>query len=345
MGRTGCWRRAGGDDGLSEVGMKKGLFLLDPASYDTIYGQHEREQIGSLIDIYAPLQTVDTIRQNPQVLEQAEVIFSGWGCPMLTDDLLQHAPHLKVVLYGAGSIKYFVTDAFWARKIQVTSAYAANAVPVVEYCLAHILLALKTTWQQVLLCREKRTFERLPMAGAYGSTVGLVSLGMIGGMMVERLKTFEVRILAYDPYLDAYPGVTLCPLDEIFRQADVVSLHTPWLKETEGLITGAHLAMMKPYSTLINSSRGAIVSEAEMIAVLRQRADLMAVLDVTHPEPPPVDSTLYMLPNVILTPHIAGSVGRECQRMGQYMVDELRCYLEGQPLKYSLSQQQVEKMA
>jgi phosphoglycerate dehydrogenase-like enzyme len=122
-------------------------------------------------------------------------------------------------------------------------------------------------------------------------------------------------------------------------------VHTPWLKETEGLITGAHLAMMKTYSTFINSSRGAIVRETEMIAVLRQRADLTAVLDVTHPEPPSPDSPLYSLPNVILTPHIADSVGKECQRMGQYMVEELRRYLACQPLKYALSREQVEKMA
>jgi phosphoglycerate dehydrogenase-like enzyme len=325
--------------------MMKGLFVLDSSSYTAIYGPQEREQIGDMVDIYAAPQTAETVQQNPQVLEQTEAIFSGWGCPVLTEDLLRQAPNLKVVFYGAGSIKFFVTDAFWERNIQVTSAYAANAVPVVEYCLGHILLGLKTTWQQALLCRQKCTFERLPVAGAYGSTVGLVSLGMIGRMLVERLKTFEIRILAYDPYLDAYPDVTLCSLDEIFKQSDVVSVHTPWLKETEGLITGAHLETMKPYSTFINSSRGAIVRETEMIAVLRQRADLTAVLDVTYPEPPLADSALYTLPNVILTPHIAGSVGRECQRMGQYMVEELRRYLAGQPLKYALTREQVRIMA
>ena len=323
----------------------KGLFILNPSSYTVIYGPQEREQIGSLVDIYAAPQTGETVLQNPQVLEQAEAIFSGWGCPVLSENLLRFAPSLKVVFYGAGSIKYFVTDAFWERNIQVTSAYAANAVPVVEYCLAHILLGLKSTWQQALLCRQKHTFERLPVAGAYGSTVGLVSLGIIGRMLVERLKTFEVRILAYDPYLDEYPGVTLCSLEDIFKQSDVVSVHTPWLKETEGLITGAHLEMMKPYSTFINCSRGAIVREMEMIAVMRQRPDLTAVLDVTHPEPPLADSVLYTLPNVILTPHIAGSIGKECRRMGRYMVEELRRYLAGQPLKYGLSRQQLEKMA
>lgn len=325
--------------------MLKGLFILNPASYEAIYGPQEREEIGNLVDIYAAQQTAETIQQNPQVLEQVEAIFSGWGCPVMTANFLSHAPNLKVVFYGAGSIKYFVTPIFWERNIQVTSAYAANAVPVVEYCLGHILLGLKNIWQQALLCRQKRTFVRLPVAGAYGSTVGLLSLGMIGRMLVERLKTFAVRILAYDPYLEAYPGVTLCSLVDIFQQSDVVSVHTPWLKETEGLVTGAHLALMKPYSTFINTSRGAIVREAEMIAVLHQRLDLTAVLDVTYPEPPLAESSLYTLPNVILTPHIAGSVGQECQRMGQYMVAELRRFLAGQPLKYGLTRQQVEMMA
>jgi len=102
---------------------------------------------------------------------------------------------------------------------------------------------------------------------------------------------------------------------------------------------------MKPYSTFINSSRGAIVREAEMVNVLQERTDLTAVLDVTYPEPPLPDSPLYTLANVILTPHIAGSVGSECQRIGQYMLDELRRYLAGQPLKYALSRMQVANMA
>jgi phosphoglycerate dehydrogenase-like enzyme len=325
--------------------MIKGIFILNLDAYEVIYPAPVRDQIMRLVDIAAPPQTSKSILEDPQLLESVEAVFSGWGCPVLNIDLLEKAPILKVIFYGAGSIKYFVTDAFWERNIQVTSAYAANSVPVVEFCLAHILLGLKTAWQQARVYRQKRAVDRLPVAGAYGSTVGLVSLGMIGRMMAERLKTFDVNIIAYDPYVQEYPGVTLCALDDLFAQSDVVCVHTPWLKETEGLITGAHIASMKPYSTLINSSRGIILREAEMIAVLQQRHDLSAVLDVTYPEPPIPDSPLFILPNVVLTPHIAGSVGRECQRMGQYMVDELQRYLAGRPMKYALSREQVEKMA
>jgi len=125
----------------------------------------------------------------------------------------------------------------------------------------------------------------------------------------------------------------------------VVSLHTPWLPETVGMVTGAHLRSMKTDATFINTARGAIVREAEMIAALQERPDLTAVLDVTYPEPPEAGSPLYTLPNVILTPHIAGSMGRECQRMGRLMVDEFERYRAGEPLRWAISQEQAAVMA
>ncbi|MCL4506898.1 MAG: hydroxyacid dehydrogenase [Chloroflexi bacterium] len=329
--------------------MLKGLYVLGEEPLRLIYGEPERARLAELVDIYAPPQTAESVHANPSVLAEADVILSGWGCPVFDAELLAAAPRLKAVFYGSGSIKELVTDAFWARGIVISSAWAANAVPVVEYALAHILFGLKCGWQHVAsLKREKRTV-RYPVAGAFGSTVGIVSLGMIGRMVVERLKTFDVRIIAYDPYVTpaqgAQSGVEMVTLDELFRRADVVSVHTPWLKETEGLISGAHLASMKPYSTFINSSRGAVVREDEMIAVLQQRADLVAVLDVTHPEPPAPDSPLYTLTNVVLTPHIAGSMDSECRRMGQYMIAELERYIAGQPLQYSLTRERAAIMA
>jgi phosphoglycerate dehydrogenase-like enzyme len=134
-------------------------------------------------------------------------------------------------------------------------------------------------------------------------------------------------------------------LDEVFRRADVVSLQTPWLKETEGMITGQHFAAMKPGATFINTARGAVVREPEMIAVLQQRPDLFAVMDVTHPEPPAPDSPLYTLPNVVLTPHIAGAMGDECRRMGHYMVEELRRYLQGDDLEWRITRDMAAVLA
>ena len=114
--------------------------------------------------------------------------------------------------------------------------------------------------------------DHIQVAGAYGSTVGLVSLGMIGRMVANQLKSHDVNVLAYDPYatlkIASDLNVELCSLDEVFSRSDVVSLHTPWLPETEGLITGKHIASMKPGGTLINTSRGAVIREDEMLQSL-----------------------------------------------------------------------------
>jgi len=191
---------------------------------------------------------------------------------------------------------------------------------------------------------RSRTFPKMrgSVAGTYGSTVGLVSLGAIGRGVIERLRLIlpDVSVLAHDPYLSAAEieqrGATPVTLDEVFRQSDVVSLHTPWLPETERMIEGKHIASMKPFATMINTARGAIIAQDELIATLSARPDLTAMLDVTYPEPPEPDSALYTLPNVFLTPHIAGSIESECRRMGRYMVEELRRYCQGEALLYAI---------
>jgi D-isomer specific 2-hydroxyacid dehydrogenase, NAD binding domain len=170
----------------------KALYLLDGEAFQKIYGEEERAAVAGLADVYAPLQTADSVAKNPDVLAGVAVILSGRGAPAMDTAFLEAAPNLRVVLYGAG---------------------------------------------------------------------------------------------------------------------------------------------------------GAIVREAEMVEVLEERPDLWAVLDVTHPEPPEPDSRLYGLPNVVLTPHIAGSLGRECRRMGRLVVDELRRYVAGEPLKYEITRERAALMA
>jgi phosphoglycerate dehydrogenase-like enzyme len=218
---------------------------------------------------------------------------------------LKVAPNLRVVLYGAGSIRRVATPALWDRGVHITSAY--------------------------------------------GTTVGLVSLGMVGRLVRERLRPFDLRVVAYDPYVTPEEshvlGVDLMSLEDLFASSEVVSLLTPLLPETKGMILGSHLASMKHNATLSNTSRGAVVREAEMVEVLEERPDLWAVLDVTYPEPPEPNSRLYDLSNVVLTSHIAGSLGSECRRMGRLVVDELRRYVAGEPLKHEITRERAALMA
>jgi phosphoglycerate dehydrogenase-like enzyme len=262
---------------------------------------------------------------------------------------LAAAPNLRVVLYGAGSIRRVAPPAFWERGLRITSAYAANAVPVSEYALAAILFSLKRGWHFAFSAQRENALPRQgQVPGVYGSTVGLVTLVMVGRLVRERLRPFDLRVVAYDPFVtpeEAHVlGVDLVSLEDLFASSDVVSLHV-LLPETEGMILGSHLASMKLNTTLINTSRGAVVREAEMVEVLGERPDLWAVLDVTPPEPPEPDSRLFDLLNVVLTPHIAGSLGNECRRMGRLVVDELRRYVAGEPLKHEITRERAALMA
>jgi phosphoglycerate dehydrogenase-like enzyme len=328
----------------------KALYLLDSGAFEKIYGEEERAAVAGLADLYAPLQTGNSVAKNPGVLAEAEVVLSGWGAPAMDGGFLAAAPNLRVVFYGAGSIRRVATPAFWERGLRITSAYAANAVPVSEYALAAILFSLKRGWHFAFSAQREKALPRQgQVPGAYGSTVGLVSLGMVGRLVRERLRPFDLRVVAYDPFVTPEEAhvlrVDLMSLEDLFASSDVVSLHVPLLPETEGMILGSHLASMKRNATLINTSRGAVVREAEMVEVLGERPDLWAVLDVTPPEPPEPDSRLYDLSNVVLTPHIAGSLGNECRRMGRLVVDELRRYVAGEPLKHEITRERAALMA
>jgi phosphoglycerate dehydrogenase-like enzyme len=328
----------------------KGLYVLGEGAFEGIYSLRERGQIGRLVDIFAPLLTADMVAENPAILDEADVIFSGWGCPKFDSSLLSAASQLKIIFYGAGSIRSVVTEEFWNSGLRITSAYAANAIPVTEYTLSQILFSLKLGWHHALaIKRDGKYPQKNIVPGAYGGTVGIISLGMIGRGVCELLRGFDVNVIAFDPYaekdVEEKLNIQLCSLEEVFSTSDVVSLHTPWLPQTEGMIKGIHFEMMKTNASFINTARGAIVREAEMTDILRKRSDIFAILDVTYPEPPLPESPLYTLPNVILTPHIAGSMDRECNRMGKFMADELIRFLNGEKLLWEIDREKAALMA
>jgi phosphoglycerate dehydrogenase-like enzyme len=328
----------------------KGLFFLSDIPLDRIYDPEMQAAIARRVDVpLAPL-TAELYRQFPRAWPDVEIIFAGWGMPVMDEEFLSRFPRLKVIFYGAGSIKNHVTDAFWQSGIRITNAVAANAIPVAEYTCAQIIMGLKMVWQSALAIKRDLRLPKYGLPpGAYRTTVGLLSLGTIGKIVAERLRGNDLHVVAYDPLIPAQDAarlnVTLLPLDEVFARAQVVSCHTPWLPETERMIRGHHFELLQPQATFINTARGAVVAEDEMIAVLQKRPDLLAILDVTYPDPPVPGSPLFTLPNVILTPHIAGSMGHECRRMGCYMVEELERYLAGQPLRYEVSEVQAPFMA
>ncbi len=330
----------------------KGLFILADDSYDVIYGEPERKEINKYAEIYAPQLNIERLSVDLSVLEDAEVIFSGWGCPVLTNEILDAAPNLKAIFYAAGSVKRIGNNGeLFDRGILLTSSVLANAVPVAEFCLSQILFSLKLGWHHALEIKRKKAWmapsQRYKVPGCYDSTVGLISLGAISRKLLELLKPYDINIMLSSGHLSEQEafgmGVQLASVEEIFQKADVVSLHSP--AHHTGVITGEHFRMMKPCATFINTARGACVREKEMIDALVERPDIIALLDVTAPEPPIAGSEIFDMPNIVTFPHIAGSMNGECRRMAQYAIDDFRRYLRGEPLIYEVSRQKWEYMA
>jgi phosphoglycerate dehydrogenase-like enzyme len=285
-------------------------------------------------------------------LAQADVLLTGWDCPPVDRAVLALAPHLRAIVHAGGSVKSHVTPACWDRGIVVSTAADANALPVAEYTLAMILLAGKAT-HIITRCYQQRRValdlrSEFPEIGNYRRTVGIVGASRIGRRVIELLRPFDLEVVVADPYLDqvgaAKLGVQLVELDDLLRASHVVSLHAPALPSTRHLIDRRRLGLMRDGATFINTARGVLVDQAALTDELVNRR-ISAILDVTDPWVLPVDSPLYTLSNVVLTPHMAGALGVELRRIGAHAVDELARYAAGQPFRTPVTPADLDSAA
>lgn len=311
--------------------------------FKDVYSKDDKQLISNILNIDNKVYTRDDIINHPSLLRNINVIMSSWGAPILNNTFLNNAPNLKAFFYAAGSIRSFITNDFWNKDIALSSAWAANAIPVAEFTFAQIILSLKNMWKYT------SSLIKVPCKGTYKSNVGIISLGMIGKLVTQKLASLDVNVYAYDPFISETDAkkinIKLTSLNEIFEKCNVVSLHTPLLTETQNMITKEHFLLMKQNATFINTSRGAIVNENHLIEVFSKRPDLTALLDVTVTEPPLKNSPIYTMKNIFLTPHIAGSLNNERQRLGHYMTEELIRWQQHKQLKYSINKDLAKRLA
>ncbi|MGW1343016.1 hydroxyacid dehydrogenase [Kribbella sp. NPDC002412] len=284
-------------------------------------------------------------------LAEAEVLLTGWGCPPITADLLDAAPKLRAIVHAAGTIKTFVDPVVFERGIAVSSAAAANAIPVAEFALAAIVLAGKRAfrlrdWYRTV--HGSRPLPGVPISGNLGTTIGVLGASRTGRLVLERLRGLDVDVLVNDPYLSeaeaAAFGAKWCDLKTLFSASDIVSLHAPLLPETRGMVSAELLAAMPDGAVLINTARGALVDHD---ALARECASgrIDAVLDVSDPEPLPASSQLLQLPNVFVTPHIAGAMGNEVVRLGEAAVAEIERLAAGLDLAHGIEWADLGRIA
>jgi phosphoglycerate dehydrogenase-like enzyme len=324
---------------------------IGPASetIDMVYGAARLAHLRRVTDLYPTQITSRNITEHLPELHNVQVIFSTWGMFEPSAAQLDQLPHLRAVFYAAGSIKHFAIPLL-ERGVTVVSAAPANAVPVAEFTLAQILLADKGYFRNV---QEYRAAPEYSSAfrgrGNYGATISLLGAGAIGREVIELLRPFKLRVLVFDPFLSQKGAESLGverveTLEEAFACGDVVSNHLADVPTTKGILRSEHFALLPDNATFINTGRGQTVRHDEMIGVLRIRPDVTALLDVTDPEPLPLDHPLRELPNVHVSGHIAGSIGDEVGRLPDLVLEEFERWLAGEPLQHEVSSLMLETM-
>jgi phosphoglycerate dehydrogenase-like enzyme len=317
---------------------------------DRVFPESRVNRLKELTEIHSEVVSRENLQEQISQLSEVEYIFSTWGMPVLKPEVIRQLPALKMVLYAAGTVKYFA-EPFLDQGVRVVSAWAANAIPVAEFTAAQMTLAAKGYFRlsRSLMIEGAPAWKPTRSSGNYDIEVSILGAGMVGREVIRRLSYHDINILVFDPFLSKSEaeklGVSLVSLSAAFERGYVVSNHLANVPETENMLQTSHFSSMPIGSTFINTGRGATVDEPGMIEVLKERKDITALLDVAQQEPIAETSPLYQLPNVWLSPHIAGSMGREVVRMADFMLDEFERTLNGEPLRYEVSLEQLPTMA
>lgn len=326
--------------------------MMHPVVMDELLRADHLQRLERSVDLLAATP-FDGIPALGAAAAGVEVLITSWGCPRIDRATVDALPRLQCIAHIAGSVKGFVDEAAWRRGVLVANAVAANAVPVAEYTFAAILFANKRIFRLnrfYVTRRQNRApwTREAPDAGNYRKTIGIVGASHVGRLVLKMLGTLDCRVLLYDPFVTPKAsrelGADKVGLSELLSKSDVVSLHAPLLNETRHMIGARELALMANGATLVNTARGGLVDQAALEKELVNRR-LNAVLDTTEPEVLPKSSPLYELPNVFLTPHIAGSLGREIQRLSDQIVQEVERFARNEPLQFLVKREQLPRLA
>jgi len=331
--------------------LRKAAFFYDyPASDGDVFGDGRCKRIAGLAELYPTVVTGRTFGEHAAALREVEVIFATWGMPALSDAQFAELPKLKAVFYAASNVKSFAWPLI-EHDIVLVSAWAINAIATAQLALAQVLLTCRGYFRSVRRYRETRELasaKAFHRSGAAGETIGVIGMGWVGRRLTQELQALGFQVLASDPMLSDERarelGVEKTSLEELFRRSYIVSNHIPDLPSTKRVLGARLFESLRDGATFINTGRGAQVIEADLIRVLGQRPDLTALLDVTDPEPPAASSELWSLPNVVVSPHIGGTIGDEVTRLADAMIEEFVAWDAGKPLRYQVTRQVLETM-
>jgi glyoxylate reductase len=265
------------------------------------------------------------------------------------DELLDAAPKLKVVANLAVGFDNIDVDACTRRGVLCGNTPGVLTETTADFAFALLMSAARRVVEGDRYTREGKwlTWGPLLLRGqdVNHSTLGLIGLGRIGSEMAKRAKGFSMRVMYYDMFrredLEQSLGIIFADLDTVIREADFLSIHTPLTPETRHLMNAERFKMMKPTAILINSARGPIVDTMALSDALRSGTIAGAGLDVTDPEPIPMDHPLVGAPNCIIAPHIASASVVTRSKMSEIAAGNIINGLRGEPMPAPLNQDKV----
>lgn len=279
-----------------------------------------------------------------------DAIITSWGAPRIDTRVIEAASKLRIISHAAGSVKHFIMPEVWDAGIVVTSAAYANGVYVGEFTLC-LALAMLRTLPRYSLGAPADQWKAVPCVDnetLIGKTVGLIGLGQTARSFLRFLAPFNCNVIAFDPYVSldvaTQLGVRLVPLEEVLSTSKVVSVHAPVTEETKNMLNAENLGLIQDGAIFINTARGALIDH-DALAKELSTGRFKAALDVTMPEPLPVDHPLRSFPNVLITPHIAGPTFDGRRDFFRSVVDDLKLFWAGREPSNVVKKEMLATMA
>lgn len=252
----------------------------------------------------------------------------------VTADVIASAPKLKVIARAGVGLDNIDLAAADNAGVIVVAGLGANAISVAELTLG-LALSLSRDISAQDQITKSGNWNRTPGVEITGKTWGLLGCGATGRATANLLKSFNCKVLGFDPFFQGNAEIQMATWDQVVSQSDFISVHMPATSQTIGSINQEFFAKMKPTAFLINVGRGELINEADLIKALKSKTIAGAALDVRTTEPPSIGE-LETFQNLILTPHIAGITKESQLAINQILVDNIDLVLEGKKATHAV---------
>ncbi len=252
----------------------------------------------------------------------------------VTAEIIAAAPKLKVIARAGVGLDNIDLKAADAAGVVVVAGLGANAVSVAELTLGLALALLRNIPGHDVATRNGG-WVRAPGRELSGLTWGLLGCGATGLATADLLKGFGCTVIGFDPYATNLTGIELTTFEAVLRESDVVSIHMPSTAETNGIINATTISLMKSDAIIVNVGRGEVINEADLITALKVKTIAGAALDVRTQEPP-TKGEMESIPNLILTPHVAGITSQSQLRINQILTSNIELVLNAKPATHAV---------